>query len=140
MFRVGSIFIPVTDLDKSIEWYEDNLGVTKIDSWDGGVGFYFPNDNTQLALIQVDEPQPSEFTVSPNSKNGYFNFLVDDIEEAYEKLNKSGVVTTEIEAFGGMKVFDFFDLDGNPFSVVNECKDSPYHREEVRKAQKSTSF
>lgn len=135
MFKVGSIFIPVTDLGKAVKWYEDNLGVTKIDSWDGGVGFYFPNDDTQLALIQVGESQSTEFTISTDSKNGYYNFLVDDIEEAYEKLHENGVVTTEIDAFGGMKVFDFYDLDGNTFSVVNEVKDSPYHRDEVRKAQ-----
>ena len=31
MFKVGGIFIPVTDLERSKRWYELNLGVTKVD-------------------------------------------------------------------------------------------------------------
>ncbi|MEM5590734.1 hypothetical protein AAHH67_01435 [Niallia circulans] len=34
-----------------------------------------------------------------------------------------------------MKFFDFFDLDGNPFSVVNEVSNSPFHSDNVRKMQ-----
>ncbi|WP_257958344.1 VOC family protein [Bacillus sp. V3-13] len=33
MFKVGSIFIPVTDMEKSKKWYETNLGVIKADEW-----------------------------------------------------------------------------------------------------------
>jgi len=34
-----------------------------------------------------------------------------------------------------MKFFDFFDLDGNPFSVVNEVAGSPFHSDNVREMQ-----
>ncbi|MGM0863225.1 MAG: VOC family protein [Bacillota bacterium] len=135
MFKVGSVFIPVTNMEKSMKWYEKNLDVRKIDSWDGGAGFYFPNSDTQLGLVQVDSPQPTEFVIRGRKKNVYFNFLVEDIEEVHKELKKSGVVISEIEDFGGMKGFEFFDLDNNPFSVVNEVEDSPFHREQVRKSQ-----
>ncbi|MCF2648463.1 VOC family protein [Niallia sp. Sow4_A1] len=135
MFRIGSIFIPVTDLEKASKWYEKMLGVKKIDSWEEGVGFYFPSGSTQLALIQVDIPQSSEFIVKNEEKNSYFNFIVDHIEEVYEYLNKNGVKTTEIKDFGGMKYFDFFDLDGNPFSVVDEPINSPFHSANIQKLQ-----
>ncbi len=135
MFKVGSVFIPVTDMEKSMKWYEKHLGVRKIDTWDGGAGFYFPNSDTQLGLVQVDSPQPTEFVISGKKKNVYFNFLVEDIEEVHKDLKNSGVVTSEIEDFGGMKGFEFFDLDHNPFSVVNEVEDSPFHRDQVKKSQ-----
>ena len=61
--------------------------------------------------------------------------MVDDIETALQHFKTNGVVTTEIEDFGGMKTFDFFDLDGNPFSVVNEVEGSPFHSDNVRKLQ-----
>ncbi|MBM7587465.1 putative enzyme related to lactoylglutathione lyase [Bacillus pakistanensis] len=140
MFKVGSIFIPVTNMEKSMAWYEKNLGVKMIDQWDEGAGFYFPNSSTQMALVQVQNPQPTEFVIKGNKKNVYFNFLVEDIEEVYDHLNNNGVVTTEIEDFGGMKGFDFFDLDENPFSVVNEDKSSPYYRENVRRLQGNISI
>jgi glyoxylase I family protein len=135
LFKVGSVFIPVTDMEKSMKWYEKHLGVRKIDTWDGGAGFYFPNSDTQLGLVQVDSPQPTEFVISGKKKNVYFNFLVEDIEEVHKELKNSGVVTSVIEDFGGMKGFEFFDLDNNPFSVVDEVEDSPFHRDQVRKSQ-----
>lgn len=135
MFKVGSVFIPVTDMEKSMKWYEKHLGVRMIDTWDGGAGFYFPNSDTQLGLVQVDSPQPTEFVISGKRKNVYFNFLVEDIEEVHKELKNAGIVTSEIEDFGGMKGFEFFDLDNNPFSVVDEVEDSPFHRDQVRKSQ-----
>ncbi len=139
MIRVGSIFIPVTDLEKSVKWYEKHLGIHKIQEWGEGlaegVGFYFPNDSTQLALVQVENVQPTEFHVKAERRNSYFNFLVDDIEAFNEQLNKSGVKTNELEQFGGMTCFDFFDLDDNPFSVVSEVVDSPFHADQVKKMQ-----
>ncbi|QTD42511.1 VOC family protein [Sporosarcina sp. Te-1] len=135
MFKIGGIFIPVTNVEKSAEWYEKNLGVKKIDSWEDGVGYYLPIGSTQLALVKVDSPQPTEFSIKGNQKNSYYNFVVDDIENALKHLKHNGVVTTEIEDIGGMKFFDFFDLDGNPFSVVNEVESSPFHSDNVKKMQ-----
>ncbi|MEK5184962.1 VOC family protein [Solibacillus sp. FSL W7-1324] len=135
MFKVGSIFIPVTDIERSTDWYVKFLGVKLIDSWREGAGFYLPNGTAQLALIKVESPQPTEFIIQEDRKNTYFNFIVDDIETAHQKLEQNGIVTTEIDDIGGMKFFDFFDLDGNPFSVVKEVDGSPYHSDNVRKMQ-----
>lgn len=137
MFKIGSIFIPVTDIEKSTSWYEKYLGVKKIDSWEDGAGFYLPTGSTQLALVKVESPQPTEFIIKGNQKNSYYNFVVDDIEIALQHFKNNGVVTTEIEDFGGMKFFDFFDLDGNPFSAVNEVEGSPFHSDHVKKMQES---
>ena len=135
MFTVGSIFIPVTDVQQSTSWYENNLGVKKIDSWEEGAGFYFPGGSTQLALIKVDAKQPTEFVIQGRKKNVYFNFVVQDIEAAHKHLAENGVVTTAIEDFGDMKGFDFFDPDGNPFSVVNEDESSPFHSNRIKELQ-----
>lgn len=135
MFRVGSIFIPVTDMEKSTEWYEKFLGAKMIDSWGEGVGFYLPSGSTQIALVKVESPQPTEFRTNGDQKNGYFNFVVDDIEATHQHFKSNDIVTSEIDDFGGMKFFDFYDLDGNPFSVVNEVDGSPYHSDNIRKMQ-----
>ena len=135
MFKVGSIFIPVTDIKKSTEWYVKFLGAKIIDSWEDGAGFYLPAGTTQLALVKVESPQPTEFIIKGEQKNSYFNFVVDDIEAVHQQFRNNDIVTTEIDDFGGMKFFDFFDLDGNPFSVVDEVSDSPFHSDNVRKMQ-----
>ncbi|MER2059478.1 MAG: VOC family protein [Niallia sp.] len=139
MFKIGSIFIPVTDLEKASKWYEKNLGVKKIDVWEDGAGFYFPSGgSTQLALIEVDQRQTVEFVLQNNEKNPYFNFVVDNIEQAYKSLNRNKVQTTEIKESFGMKYFDFFDPDGNAFSVVDESIDSPFHTANIQKLQKQS--
>ncbi|MBU0906451.1 MAG: VOC family protein [Firmicutes bacterium] len=135
MFKIGSIFIPVTDVKKSTEWYEKYLGVKKIDSWEDGVGFYLPTGSTQLALVKVESHQPTDFPIKGNQKNSYYNFVVDDIETTHQHFKNNGIETTEINDFGGMKFFDFFDLDGNSFSVVNEVDGSPFHSDHVKKMQ-----
>ena len=135
MFKVGSIFIPVSDIEKSSSWYVKYLGATKIDVWEGGAGFYLPTGSTQLALIKVNRPQPTEFTIQDNQKNAYYNFVVDNIVTVHQYFNNNGVITTDIQHMGEMAFFDFFDIDGNPFSVVNEVKDSPYHSENVKRMQ-----
>ena len=136
MFKVGSIFIPVTDLERSKKWYEVNLGLTKVDEWqengaDHGVGYVFENDVTGLALIKTEKPQPTEFTVKGKNKNVYYNFEVDNIQQAFDRLKQNGVETTDIHDYGMMKGFDFFDPDGNTFSVVSEEMNSPYHKDNL---------
>ncbi|MDP4549461.1 VOC family protein [Alkalihalobacillus macyae] len=141
MFRVGSIFIPVTNLEEASLWYEKNLGVKKIQAWEEGtekgIGYYFSDGLTQLGLVQVKKAASSEFHVNDNIRNAYFNFLVEDIESVYNQLRRNGVKTTQLEDFCGMTFFDFCDLDGNSFSVVNEVKDSPFHTDHVKKLQQS---
>lgn len=137
MFKIGSIFIPVTDLEQSVKWYEKNLGVKLIDRWEDGAGFFFPSGATQLALVQVDVQQQTEFVIKGDKKNSYYNFLVQDINKTHQHLKDNGVKVTSIADFGGMKYFDFFDLDGNSFSVVNETEDSPFHSENVKKMQQT---
>ncbi|WP_181350872.1 VOC family protein [Thalassobacillus sp. CUG 92003] len=139
MFNLGSVFIPVTNLDTAKQWYEDNLGVIKVDEWsngdDEGAGYCFKNGAAGLALIKVEKPQPTEFTIKGRKKNVYFNFSVEDIDAAHTRLKQNGVNTTDIEDHGDMKGFDFFDPDDNAFSVVSESIHSPYHHANIKKRQ-----
>lgn len=141
MFKVGGVFIPVTDLSNSKQWYEKNLGVKKVDEWsneeDQGVGYFFQNGTTGLALIKVEQPQPTEFTIKGQRKNVYFNFVVEDIEKAKSDLAGNGVKTTDIVDYGDMKGFDFYDPDGNTFSVVMEENHSPYHHKNILQLQEN---
>lgn len=138
MFKVGSIFIPVTDLEKAETWYETTLKAKVIDRWEDGIGLYLTYGSTQIALIKVETIQPSEFNTFGDQMNGYFNFAVQDIHVAYEHFKNLNVKLSNIEDFGGMQCFDFFDLEGNPFSVVNEMVGSPFHSESVERAQRES--
>ncbi|MFQ3545051.1 VOC family protein [Halobacillus rhizosphaerae] len=141
MFRLGSIFIPVTNLDQSIAWYQKTLEAILIDEWDGsekGASFFFPEGDMQLGLIEVEQAQPTEFKISEIKSNPYYNYIVQDIDRAYHHLLNQGVEVSSLKENKWMSYFDFFDLDGNAFSVVYEKPSSSYH-EMQRKQQKRSS-
>lgn len=127
--RIGGVFIPVTNLEKSIEWYMKCLPLELVDRWQGeaGAGFRFRSGGAGLMLVQVDKSQPTEFDVSERQKNCYFNFNPESIHEFHRELQEKGVEVTEIEDHGTMLGFDFFDPDGNPFSAVLDLPSSKYY-------------
>ncbi|MCD5323448.1 MULTISPECIES: VOC family protein [Pontibacillus] len=139
MFQMHSAFIPVTNIERSKKWYDDHLGLIKVDEWesgtDHGVGFVFPRGNTGIALIEVTEPQSTVFTRKGNQPNVYFNFLSDDIEKDYQTLQDNHVTTTPIRHSEEVSTFDFEDPDGNLFSVVQEASHSPYHERHIKDLQ-----
>lgn len=133
--RVGSVFIPIRDLDRAAAWYQQNLQVNIIDRWEGGIGFYFPEGPTQFALIQVEGDPSTEFPMNKERKNVYFNFLTSDIKALQNKFKAAHIETTPLQNFGGMLCFDAYDLDGNILSFVDEPDDSPYHSKHIQKKQ-----
>ncbi|WP_431800439.1 VOC family protein [Halobacillus andaensis] len=135
MYQLNGVLLPVTDLEKAKDWYERHLGLIQVDEWSEGAGYVFPAGDMTLALIKVEKKQPSEFNITDDKKNVYFNFSVDDIKEAQRKLRNHNVETTEIEDLGFMKKFDFTDPDGNTLSAVIEHPDSPFHKNQIKKLQ-----
>lgn len=137
MFKVGSIFIPVTNLERSAKWYEAHFHVKPIGQWDGGAGFYFPDSAVQLGLIKVESPQRSSFPNQFGDQNTYFNFIADDINRVHNQLTESGLNVNAIKDFGGMKYFDCEDPDGNTLSIIEEVKGSPFHSDHIEELQKN---
>ncbi|KGP91859.1 glyoxalase [Pontibacillus chungwhensis BH030062] len=143
MFQMNSVFIPVTDIERSKKWYENNLGLLKVDEWengsDHGAGYVFSRGNTGLALIEVTEPQSTAFTRKGSQPNVYFNFSTDDIEGDYQRLVDRNVITSPIQYSEEVSMFDFKDPDGNSFSVVQESSNSPYHENHILMLQRQYS-
>ncbi|KUP07637.1 glyoxalase [Bacillus coahuilensis p1.1.43] len=139
MFTVGSIFIPVNNLEESIEWYQKVLNIHLLDRWESeeekGAGFCFHKGDIQLGLIEVKSSDSTEFNIDDHQKNSYYNFKVGDIKAACHHLMNQDVKVTKIENFGGMKFFDFFDLHGHSFSVVEEVAGSPFHSDHIKRIQ-----
>ncbi|WP_254434175.1 VOC family protein [Halobacillus sp. Marseille-Q1614] len=135
VFQVGSIFIPVTNLEKSKPWYEENLGLILVDDWSGGAGYVFPSGTTGIALIEVNSYQPSEFVVTEENKNVYFNLTVDDISRAHQSFKRNKAETTEIKDGDTMTSFDVYDPDGNAISIICEKPDSLFHKNHIKNLQ-----
>ncbi|WP_123042862.1 VOC family protein [Cohnella candidum] len=130
---VGSIFIPVTDIARSTEWYVRMFDLKTIEKTDQRVGLAFPNGQTLILLWKVEKPQPVQFD-SGKAMMPYFNFTSYDINHSYNQLKAKGAELSEIHEEDGFTYFEAFDLDGNPLSVVEETGQTPYfaHKNSLR--------
>ncbi|MBW4703788.1 VOC family protein [Micromonospora sp. RL09-050-HVF-A] len=107
--RMNHIGVPVSDLDRSVRWYEDVLGVAAngvtISADNAALGavvevenpamravFSLAGDNVLLELIQYDRPVPKPFE-GRNCDVGVMHlcFEVDDMDAAVRHLRERGV-------------------------------------------------
>lgn len=110
--------IAVSDLDRAKKFYEETLGLKKIDERSDGVRYQ--TGNTWFLVY------PSSF--AGTAKSTYLTFEVDDVEKTVKELRDRGV-TFEDYDFPGLKTVNgiaeiqgvkgawFKDLDGNILAV-----------------------
>lgn len=110
--RVDTVFCYVKNLEKAKEWYAKVLGFP----------IRFENDyicclnvsETSLTLIQAE----SQESFQP-AKHAYFNFYVQNMEEAREHLLQHGVTVSEIFHEPDVDWLWFLDLDGNRLELCS---------------------
>ena len=116
--RVNNVFIHVSNLEKSSEWYSNLLGLP------------FNKDNVKSPVYNIpissetgltldDHTFDPGFKLNP-SNHVLFNFFVKDIDVAYEYVKNKGItIVREIERIGDFAYFNFKDLDGNILMICN---------------------
>lgn len=116
--KVNNVFIHVSNLEKSSEWYSDLLGLPfNKDNVESPV--YNIPINSETGLTLDDHTFDPEFKLNP-SDHVLFNFFVPDIDEAYEFVKNKGItIVREIEHIGDFAYFNFKDLDGNVLMICN---------------------
>ncbi len=110
--HISNIFIRVSDLEKSIDWYTKTLGFRN--NWLHHEGGYASIDYEGFPVILIkkesmDETKQSDFSL--------LNFHTANIEEAHKYFNSQGVNTGEVETLDNAKWFWFKDPDDNIFQV-----------------------
>ncbi|MCM3216716.1 VOC family protein [Niallia taxi] len=116
--KVNNVFIHVSNLEKSSEWYSDLLGLPfNKDNVESPV--YNIPITSETGLTLDDHTFDPEFKLNP-SDHVLFNFFVPNIDEAYEFVKNKGItIVREIEQIGDFAYFNFKDLDGNVLMICN---------------------
>ncbi|HVM94638.1 MAG TPA: VOC family protein [Terriglobales bacterium] len=104
-----AVFYYVTDMEKSISFYRDGLGIAMI-SRDYVARFEL--DGVMIELV----PRPPGLTVAGN-QNARLCFSVANLEETLEQLRERGIDTGEIALKPGGRIAFFHDPDGNELSL-----------------------
>jgi len=133
--QVGTVFVPVRDQDKALDFYTNKLGFEKrVDAFysDGKrwIEVAPSNSNISLALVSYDEGKPTTddrtlCAISTSDIEADFETLqknnVDIVDEKIGKKGTSrlGLFSTNVNVENPMPPqFSFRDPDGNRFLIV----------------------
>jgi len=111
---IGTVGIPVSDQDKALEFFVGRLGFEKRLDVRMGEGFRWvtvaaPSASTSVALISGP---------SAGADTG-IRFLVPDAEAEHTAMGQRGIEVGDLLRWPGVPpMFEFKDLDGNRFEIV----------------------
>ncbi|WP_342542656.1 VOC family protein [Paenisporosarcina sp. FSL H8-0542] len=122
LLRVGTTYLPVTDVELSSEWYVHKLGAELS---------YKDNDkailnlaNQSIFLVKSRDNQSSNFYDINGNEHFSITFEVNGLsalESIHKDFNEKEIRIGDIENRGHTgKNFVFYDLDGNKFDVWSE--------------------
>lgn len=122
--QIGSLFIQVSDLDRSISFYTTTLGLVcrGIENWgDGkrGATLFFDPHPQQAAFLTLVEKTDSAIT---SLERPMFNLICKDAKRLHESLTAQGGQVTPLKAWESPwnrhLMFDVTDPDGHPISLI----------------------
>ncbi|TLS36972.1 VOC family protein [Pseudalkalibacillus caeni] len=119
LLRIGTTYIPVTDLEKSTEWYNEKLGAEV--NYKDNKKSILELANQSFFLVKAKAGQILNFTDIDGNEHFPFTFEVDGedkLVKLHNELMEKGVRVGEIEDRGHQgRNFVFYDPDGNKFDV-----------------------
>jgi len=111
-------FLTVTDIDRSLNYYEKIFGARILSRGDGNAPGYLQLANIWMILNVGGGPTPDKPTVAlsvpdPNHINSFMNFRVADIQACYELWKSRGAefITKPLEKYGEWRCY-IRDPDG----------------------------
>ena len=112
------LYIPVSDFDKSVVWYQNVLGFQLKHSDPLYRDLESPS-GIRLMLIERRDNINSQMMYDTGAQASY-GFMVKDIESIRFDLISKGVKVTKIGDYQG-KSFSFFDPDDNKIEIWEEA-------------------
>ncbi|MFF3102364.1 VOC family protein [Viridibacillus arvi] len=122
LMRVGTTYIPVTNVDISAKWYVNNLGAVLSHQDEDKVILNLADQS--FFLVKAEENQSSNFIDSNGNERFSMTFEVNGLnalEELHNFFMGREIQVGNIENRGHAgRNFVFADLDGNKFDVWSE--------------------
>lgn len=122
LVRIGTTYIPVTDVERSSEWY-----ITKLDAelnYQDEDKAILNLANQSIFLVKSKEQQSANFIDIHGEERFSLTFEVnglDALKSIHKELSGKGIQVGEIENRGHTgRNFVFNDPDGNKFDVWSE--------------------
>ena len=122
LLRVGTTYLPVTDVKQSSEWYTSNLGA-ELNYQDQDKAI-LNLANQSIFLVKSKEGESSNFIDIHGNERFSMTFEVNGLnalESVHKDFKEKKIRVGEIENRGHAgRNFVFYDLTGNKFDVWSE--------------------
>ncbi|MGG4549716.1 VOC family protein [Rossellomorea marisflavi] len=129
LIRIGTIYLPVTDINRSAKWYVRHLGA-KLNYQDDDKAI-LDLANQSVFLVKSGEGESANFTDHRGNERFSVTFEVDglvELEALHGDFISLGMEVGAIEDRGHAgRNFVFCDPDGNAFDVWSELSPSFRH-------------
>jgi predicted enzyme related to lactoylglutathione lyase len=115
---IGGIFFFSDDVQKTKEWYTQNLGF-EINEW-GSSGFEFRSIDKpeEIGSLQWTPFKKGSEYFAPSKKEFMINYRVQNLEGLVKKLKENGVqILDYIESYDYGKFVHIMDTDGNKIEL-----------------------
>ncbi|KKI93577.1 hypothetical protein WQ54_02915 [Bacillus sp. SA1-12] len=115
--RIGGVFIPVRDLEKSKEWYNKMLGVKDGEVYFGHI-YTVPMEGTAGLILDTMPKWRDEHNHLATYNVPSIQFVTDDLHASYQFLKEH-----QVELVTGIEDDFYFvlkDLDGNLLMICKE--------------------
>ncbi|MGG0655499.1 VOC family protein [Rummeliibacillus pycnus] len=126
LLRVGTTYIPVTDVKLSSEWYVNKLGAELSYKDEDKAILNFANQS--IFLVKSKKDQSANFYDIYGEERFSLTFEVDGLNALiaiHKGFTEKEIKVGEIENRGHTgRNFVFYDLDGNKFDVWSELSQS----------------
>lgn len=119
--EVSSVFIHVTDLKRSAEWYSMVMGLPLLEKrLNGGPVYWMKLEGGAGIVLDNHSNEPDEPRV-------LFNYTTTDIDASYRFVHEKGadILCGIKRPHDGLAYFSFGDPDGNAIMVVQSDYDGP---------------
>ncbi|WP_394140379.1 VOC family protein [Cytobacillus oceanisediminis] len=128
LLRVGTVYIPVTNVCNSLKWYTEKLGAVESYKDKKGKMAIINMASQSFFLVESPEQESMNFMDTDGNKRFSLTFEVDGpakLESLHKELLLQKVKAGEIEDRGHPgRNFVFSDPDGNLFDVWSELSPS----------------
>ncbi|CAM4387706.1 VOC family protein [Paenibacillus tarimensis] len=111
--HVLAVFIPVLELDSSIEWYTAMLGFKLHNHWGEGADLMIGSGETIVTMIQMSRESHEQAKTALRGRP-YYSLQTPNVHETYRALSGQGVraVIPDHKCSGSMSRFNFISPEG----------------------------
>jgi catechol 2,3-dioxygenase-like lactoylglutathione lyase family enzyme len=121
--RIRMVTIRVQDMNRSLVWYKERLGLQVLWKKEGTAGLQTKEEwSTVVILIEANNPDRFE-------RELIINFTATDIQDAHQILRKRNAAVENIQTCGDVSAFCFTDPSGNAGMVWSPLSPLKQHSE-----------